>query len=76
MHQKLDLPEGWHSIGEELPDEKLVVHSSWAAAQLVELPTARDGTLDTRYAASGTGNTSSRIADAELALVHDPEMGL
>jgi hypothetical protein len=26
-------------------------------------------------AASGTGNTGSRIVDAELALVHDLEMG-
>jgi hypothetical protein len=52
MHQKIDLPEGWHSTGAGLPDEKLVVYSAWATAQLVKLPTAGDRTLDTRDAAS------------------------
>jgi hypothetical protein len=69
------LVRGW-------PNKKPIVHSNWVVAQLVELPVAGDGTLDTRDAASeswdptsGTGNTGSRIADAELASVHDPEMG-
>jgi hypothetical protein len=83
MHQKLDLSKGWHSAGVGLPDEKLVVHSAKAAAQLIELATTRDGTLDTRGAASdswdaasGTRNTGSGIADVELASVHGPKMGL
>jgi hypothetical protein len=46
MHQKLDLPEERHSAGAGLPDEKPATHSSWAAAQLNEPPTAGDGTLE------------------------------
>jgi hypothetical protein len=46
MHQKLDLPNGQHSVGVGLLDEKLVVHSAWVAAQLDKMPTARDGTLE------------------------------
>jgi hypothetical protein len=83
MHQKLDLLEGRHSASVGLPDEKPIVHSAWAATQLVELPIAGDGTLDTRNAtsqnwdvASRPGNTSSGIADVELASVHGPDTGL
>jgi hypothetical protein len=83
MHQKLDLPEGWHSAGAGLPDEKPTVHSAWAATQLVELPDARDGTLDTQDATSkswdarsGTWNAGFGIVDVEITSVHGPETRL
>jgi hypothetical protein len=47
MQHKIDLLEGWHSAGAGLSDEKCDVHSAWATKQLVELPAAGDGTLDT-----------------------------
>jgi hypothetical protein len=66
-----------------LSNEKPATHSSWAAAQLDELPTARDGTLEIRDVASeswdtasGTRNTDSEIAGVGLASVHGSEMGL
>jgi hypothetical protein len=82
MHQKLELLEGWQSAGVRLSDEKPVVHSSGATAQLDELPATGDGTLDIQDVASKswdtaseTGNTGSRTTDAGLASVHDSEMG-
>jgi hypothetical protein len=83
IHQKLDLPEGWHSASMGLPDEKLAVHSTWAATKLDELPAARDGTLEiwdvaseSWAAASETGNADSETTGVGLASVHDLEMGL
>jgi hypothetical protein len=83
IHQKLDLPEGWHSASVGLPDEKLAVHSTWATTKLDELPAARDGTLEIRdvaseswAAASETGNADSETTGVGLASVHDLEMGL
>jgi hypothetical protein len=46
MHQKLDLLEGQHSASAGLPDEKPAIHYAWVAEQLVEMPAARDGTID------------------------------
>jgi hypothetical protein len=83
MHQKLDLLKGRHSTGACMPDEKPIVHSTLATAQLDELPAIGDGTLDTQDATSeswdatlGTGNAGSRNADVELASMHDPDTGL
>jgi hypothetical protein len=82
MHQKLELLEGWQSAGVGLSDEKHVVHSSWAVAQLDELPAVGDGTLDIRDAVSKswdttleTRNTGSGTADVGLASVHDSKIG-
>jgi hypothetical protein len=83
MHQKLDLPKGWHSAAAGLRDEKSTVHSAWATAQLDELPATRDGTLkiqDTESkswdVASGSGNTNSKTMGAGLASVYGSKMGL
>jgi hypothetical protein len=65
---KLDLLEGRHFAGAGLSDEKHVVHSTYAAAQLDELPTAVDGTLD-------IWNATSESWDARLVSVHDSGMG-
>jgi hypothetical protein len=83
MHQKLYLPEERHFVSAGLPDEKPATHSSWATAQLDELPAAGDGTLEIQDTASESWDATSRtrnidsgIADVELSSVHGPKMGL
>jgi hypothetical protein len=52
MRQKLDFPNRQHSAWVELPNEKPVAHSAWAATQLNELLAAVIGTMDIRKAPS------------------------
>jgi hypothetical protein len=83
MHQKLDHPMDRCSAGAGLPDEKPSAHSTWAAAQLDELPTAGDGTLEIWDATSeswdttlGTGNVGSETVSTGDASWHNSKMGL
>jgi hypothetical protein len=68
MRQKLELLEGQHSAGAELPDEKPTTHSTYAAAQL--------DTSESWDTTSKTGNAGCGSTDVGLVSVHDPRMEL
>jgi hypothetical protein len=52
LRQKRDFPNRQHSAWVELPNEKPVAHSAWAATELNELLATVIGTMDIRKAAS------------------------